>query len=382
MNKQTSFNFIDLFCGAGGLSCGLQMAGHHCVLGIDSNKVAMETFKINHPQAAAYTGSITEITKESIDEITNCTPIHLVVGGPPCQGFSTVGKGDPKDERNSLMKHFVRIVSEINPYFFIMENVTGLLAKKNEKLLHSILHAFYQIGYNVNVKVLESQHYGVPEKRKRTIFLGSRINETIPFPKPLFSYANVETVDKALKNLKNSNRGYYNHDLDQAQIKKPIDKLRIHHIPEGKGIRYQADEEKYLPKKLKLKIDWNTIKENRLRQTRYQRLDGKKPAPTILTSRHSYYHPQEDRFLTAREAAKLQSFPNDFIFKGNQINIWRQIGNAVPPLLAKALGEQLITLWQEYIKLNRSGKTNRVIKNSKHEIHKIRGRAFIYHIEL
>ncbi len=382
MNNRQAFNFIDLFCGAGGLSCGLEMSGHHCVLGVDTNVAAMKSFKANHAKAATFTGSITELNRTKIDEITGGKPIHLVVGGPPCQGFSTVGKGDPKDERNTLLKHFVRVVSEINPYFFIMENVTGLLAKKNDRLLQQILKEFYTIGYNVNVKVLESQAYGVPEKRKRTIFLGSRINEDVRFPPPLRTLKSVETVSRAFKNLKNSKQGYFNHDIQDAQIKKRIDLLRIKRIPEGKGIRYQEDEDRYLPKSLKLKIDWQTIKENRLRQTRYQRLDGAKPAPTILTSRHSYYHPTEDRFLTAREAAKLQSFPNDFKFEGTLQNIWRQIGNAVPPLMAKALGDQLTVLWQEHLALVKSGKRNRVVKNSRANIHKIREKAFIYHTEL
>jgi DNA (cytosine-5)-methyltransferase 1 len=131
----------------------------------------------------------------------------------------------------------------------------------------------------------------------------------------------------------------YNHDLELAEIKNVEDRNRLRHIPPGKGIRYEEDEKSYLPKKLRYGINWKTLRENRFRQTRLQRLPLTGPSPTILTSRTSYYHPFEPRYLTPREAAACQSFPNGFVFHGSQTAIFRQIGNAVPPLLAEAIGE-------------------------------------------
>jgi DNA (cytosine-5)-methyltransferase 1 len=151
----------------------------------------------------------------------------------------------------------------------------------------------------------------------------------------------VRTVAEAFESLKAKDGCVYNHDIKLAEIKKNEDRQRLKFIPAGKGIRYEEDEVTYLPKKLHFGVDWKKLRENRFRQTRLQRLPLNEPSPTILTARTSYYHPVENRYLTPREAAACQSFPNDFIFHGSQTAIFRQIGNAVPPLLAQALGQAI-----------------------------------------
>ncbi len=368
-NKST-LNFIDLFSGAGGLSNGLEQAGLKCLLGIDLDKFAIETFKANHRHANTYCGSITDLTEKKLLELTNGQTIHAVVGGPPCQGFSTVGIGDPKDQRNLLFREFIRVVKILTPQFIIIENVTGLLAKKNEKTIQAIFKLFSDLGYNLDVKVMSAEDYGVPERRRRTIFIGSKINNTIIFPTP-FASAPV-TVGQALKNLKAKSGKIFNHDIDKATVKSELDNKRIAHIPEGKGIRYETDEHNYLPKKLFLGINWKTIPENRLRQTKYQRLDRKKPSPTIMTHRHNYFHPTENRYLTQREAAALQSFPNDFVFQGTLSAQWRQIGNAVPPLLGKALGVALLSMFKN------QDKKSRVVVKKVNKAQVVRKSAFTY----
>ena len=336
---KNSMNFIDLFSGAGGLSCGLELAGHKCLLGVDMDKYAIETFKANHHSAEAFCGSIKELSKEKIKQLTNHQKIDAVVGGPPCQGFSTVGLGDPKDQRNFLFKEFIRVVKITNPTYVVIENVTGLVAKKNEVTLKAIFKIFHQMGYTLDVKVLSAEEFGVPEKRRRTIIIGSNAHNDIYFPE---KSQKILTVGDALKKLSSADGKIFNHDEKQAQIKSELDLERIKHIPEGKGIRYEIDEKNYFKlKKLKLGVDWKNIRENRFRQTKYQRVDRKKPSPTIMTHRSNYYHPVKHRYLTQREAAAIQSFPNDFIFKGTLSAQWKQIGNAVPPMLGKAIGEAL-----------------------------------------
>jgi DNA (cytosine-5)-methyltransferase 1 len=380
MSKKQTLNFIDLFSGAGGLSCGLEMAGMKCILGIDQDKNAIETFKANHKFANGFCGSVTDITEKKLKELTNNQTIHAVVGGPPCQGFSTVGLGDPNDTRNFLFKEFIRIVKIANPYYVVIENVTGLLAKKNEKTIKAIFKIFSKMGYALDVQVMSAENYGVPERRRRTIIIGSRINSNITFPKSITNTVvgktmiPAVTVGDALLKLKASDGKFYNHDIEAAQIKSKIDFERIKCIPEGCGIRYEHDEKSYFPKKLKLGINWSELLENRFRQTKYQRLDRKKPSPTIMTHRHNYFHPVEPRYLTQREAAALQSFPNDFEFIGPLSAQWRQIGNAVPPLLGKAIGRAVVGMYAEKTK----SKTTLKTKSSEDLVGLVRKKAFVY----
>lgn len=342
MNTQTkSFTFIDLFSGCGGLSSGLEMAGHRCLLGVDANKEAIQSFAANHEEAAVYLGDIKKLSEKKLKELLRGQKVDMVVGGPPCQGFSTVGKGVVEDQRNLLFKEFIRIVKATNPKVILFENVTGLVAKKNQPVLNKIFQYFERLGYNMDARVLSAEEFGVPEKRRRTIIMGVKGGECL-FPVATHGTRaknKVKTVAEAFKNLKAADGRIYNHDVKLAQIKKLEDRERLKFIPAGRGIRYEADEKEFLPKKLRFDVNWETLRENRFRQTRLQRLPLTEPSPTILTARTSYYHPKEARYLTPREAAACQSFPNDFIFHGSQTAIFRQIGNAVPPLLAEALGQ-------------------------------------------
>lgn len=349
---------------------------------MDFNKDAMETFKLNHPRSAAFCGDISELSNLKLKKLLNGKQVDIVVGGPPCQGFSTVGPGNPDDDRNKLFLQFVRIVKATKPLYVVLENVTGLLAKKNESTLQEIFRKFSRLGYHMDARVLHSEDYGVAEKRRRTIIIGSLINHEIEYPKPKFgvrvgrSFVPVQTVGDVITRLSDNKKTIHNHDIELAKPKSRIDLKRIQRIPEGKGIRYPEDEKKYLTKSLYLDIDWQKIREGRLRQTKYYRLDRHKPSPTIMTHRHTYFHPTENRYLTQREAAAIQSFPNNFIFSGSVSSQWRQIGNAVPPLMAKHIGLSLKSMFKRALKHEQARKTRRLKQDD--VITTIRSRAFNY----
>ena len=374
-------HFIDIFCGAGGLSCGLEQAGLRCLLGIDHDTHAISTFEKNHLHAKSFSGKIEDLTSKQLNSLINNKNIDLVVGGPPCQGFSTVGKGDPNDNRNKLFMEFLRIVKLTNPSYVVIENVTGLLAKKNEKTLKKIFKYFQDLGYTLEVQVMSAHNYGVAEKRRRTIIIGSKVNTTVVFPKLSHDitigkkFVASLTVNQVLKDLQAPDKIIYNHDIESAQLKHKIDIKRIKKIPQGCGIRYEKDENNYFTPSLKLGINWQEIPEQRLRQTKYFRLHGDTPSPTIMTHRHSYYHPKEDRYLTQREAAAIQSFPNNFIFSGSISAQWRQIGNAVPPLLGKAIGKAILSMHKK--SLNNPKKESSKKKTIK-TIQNVRSNAFKY----
>lgn len=344
--------FIDLFSGAGGLSCGLEMAGFKCLLGIDRDKAAIDTFKLNHKHAQAIAGDLREISTKQIKEILENQKIDLICGGPPCQGFSTIGQNNQEDERNFLFWEFARLVEDLQPDYLLMENVTGLLARKNEKTLNTIIKCFTDLGYTLDVKVLSAHHYGVPEKRRRTILLGNKFSVINIYPQQLFKDSEKEcsnlplprSVGWAFTNLCKVNGEAFNHNLDSAQIPNELEKKRLSYIPEGKSVRYEKDQLTYLPKELWFNIDWKNLHEERFREAKLNRLDRNSCSGTINTNRTSYYHPTENRYLTAREAAAIQSFPPNYIFCGTLTQQWRQIGNAVPPLLAKAIGESILKL--------------------------------------
>jgi len=373
--------FIDLFSGCGGFSTGLELAGHECLLGVDFNAAAIQSFSFNHPNAKTFCGPIQELSKDALislmgKKIVGNTHlgVDLIVGGPPCQGFSTVGAGKVDDNRNKLFLEFVRIVKLLNPNMIILENVTGLLALKNEPILNEILKSFSKLGYQLAARILSAQNFGAASFRRRTFLVGVKSGDpNLFFPQPthgLNCKNDILTVDESwAKLMKLSNGEMFNHEEEFSKI-QGIDLERLHYIPEGEGIRYQRDEEKWLPKKLHYKINWNKLPENRFRQKKLQRLHGHLPSPTIMTSNRTYIHPRKNRYLTVREVAALQSFPASFQFMGSKTEQYRQIGNAVPPAIAYAFGKRI----------------RKMIKNESHaklktdvvSIEQLRSSAFLY----
>ncbi len=373
-------NFIDLFCGAGGLSYGLQKSGMNCLAGIDFLPSAIETFNRNHKEGVGICCDIRNIKTSEINRIIKRRRVHLICGGPPCQGFSTIGTNDARDSRNHLFMQYIKFVETFKPNYIVLENVTGLLSKKNTNTLASIFKEFEDRGYHMDAAVLSAHHYGVPQHRRRVVLIGNNLEIENQFPRKQFNnydenikgYKKVKTVGWAFEKKLSYRNKSYNHDIDIAEIKKDIEKERIKHIPPGRSVRYERDEE-LLPKELRFDVDWNNIREKRFREAKLFRLDPNRPSPTIVTDGRRYYHPSEDRYLTVREAASLQSFPPNFKFAGAQTKMWVQIGNAVPPRLAESIGESIISMHKN--------KKKKVVHNKNRDIEILRSIAFKYDLD-
>ncbi|TYB72513.1 DNA cytosine methyltransferase [Bizionia gelidisalsuginis] len=314
--KATQLTSADLFSGTGGMALGFQLAGFTPLCGLDWFKEAGESYRKNlkHPHIE---GDITSnaIKKEfiyTVKQQLNGKPLTVLSGGFPCQGFSMSGSRIVEDERNSLYKDMLDIISELNPEYIVAENVKGLRSMLKGKVENKIIKDIEALGYNVNVTVLNAADYYVPQKRERIIFIANKINKTNYHPAPLLEPATYITTKEAIKDLIKVKD---NPSINHVRTKHREDmKTRLAAVPEGKSL-YDNYSDSWK------KCSWNeascTIKEN-----------------------HGgvNIHPIEPRVITVREMARLQSFPDWFIFEGSKSKQMVQIGNAVPPLLAKAIG--------------------------------------------
>jgi DNA (cytosine-5)-methyltransferase 1 len=363
---------IDLFCGAGGLSEGLRQAGFHPVVGVDFDRHAAESYRLNHPGVPVVEGDIAEVTGEQLMALAGRRDIDLIAGGPSCQGFSTHGKRLEDDPRNFLFKHFVRLVDEVRPKMLLMENVKGMLTYGKGAFRKQIEAAFEAIGYRTEFAPVVAADYGVPQLRNRVLFIGTRIDGIqLSFPARTHGKGGLPhvTVGEALGDLPPIGLDYLNQARSYASAPTNAyqaycrdgapNVLSLHvgrplspqasalaaHIGPGEGLRAAPVEA--LPDRFKL---MRTISNGQLRRdctTLYHRLSPSRPAYTITCNYKNvasgpFLHPVEDRSLSHREAARLMSFPDSYRFSGSAIP--RQIGNAVPPLMARAIGAHLIGL--------------------------------------
>jgi len=345
-------NVIDLFCGAGGLSEGFEDAGFKIVAGNDVDKNMIASFKLNHPEAKAISGDISKINVEDLlKEIKkDKEEISLIIGGPPCQGFSTVGNRNEDDQRNKLFYEFVRFVREIKPKMFVMENVTGILTMKKGEVKKIVKKEFEDLGYKVKIQILRGEDFGVPQKRRRVFFVGNKFEKEFEFPKPDFDGINKKfrTVWDAIGDLPELevNQEIKEYDKEpktefQKFLKNGQEKLEEHKSPNHSEIMIermknikQGQNHSNLPEHLKLGSGYPNI---------YGRLIANEPSDTItgncgcVSAPGRFIHPFKNRAITVREGARLQSFRDSKKFIGSQNSKYKQVGNSVPPLLAKAL---------------------------------------------
>ncbi len=309
-------NFIDLFSGAGGITQGLSQAGFNPVASVEINPIASATHKRNFPNCHHFCGDIQDFKSEDLLQQTNCDQIHIVSGGPPCQGFSVAGKRDPKDPRNRLFYEFIRVVSEIKPWYVVMENVPGILTMKKGEVKQAIFDAFNSIGYSVSVAILESAAYKVPQIRPRAIFIANRFDFKNPYPQAQLLPEKYLSIESAISDLPDYSRiPEINHEWTRHS-KEYME--RIAKVPPG-GSLYKTYADAF------------------------KRQYPGKPSMTVKENHGgTHIHPYLNRVISAREMARLQTFPDSFIFEGSMKKAMWQIGNAVPPLLAKNIGFALI----------------------------------------
>lgn len=336
------YTFIDLFSGCGGLSLGFEMAGYKSLLAIDNWQDALDTYRHNNPDARTLCGDLSQINPEDIKREYNIDRVSVIIGGPPCQGFSIAGKRIIDDERNKLYKSFVGFVKSFMPDAFVMENVPNILSIGDGVVKESIIKDFSDLGYNVTYKVLLASDYGVPQNRRRAIFVGLK-KGCFSFPTPTIT-API-TTEEALSDLPDNSvadgeayplsaqstyqqmmrkgvEALYNH---QATIHTEQTVRIIAMVPDGGNYK---DLPKELQQTRKVNIAWT-------------RLNSKKPSITIDTGHNHHFHYLYNRVPTARESARLQSFPDSFVFTHGKTSQLKQIGNAVPPLMAMEIAKQL-----------------------------------------
>lgn len=322
-------NFISLFTGAGGLDIGFKEAGYNCILASDIMPQAKETFNENYPDIPFILNDIRLISIDEIKSKIGDKSIDVIIGGPPCQGFSNMGNKNSADPRNFLFENYVKIVDEIQPKCFLFENVKGLCTMFEGRFFDKVVNSFLKIGYNIFYSLIDSSNYGVPQKRERIIIFGTKINR--PFYFPLHnsnSFGNIKSfknVGEAINDLVEKDTSFPNHiPLNHNEIVV----RRYELIPEGGKL----PKPELLPEEIRRKNFGNT----------YTRLHRNEISSTIVPGNNALpVHPNLNRSLTPREAARIQTFPDSFIFKGDRRSQCILVGNAVPPLLAAKLAESV-----------------------------------------
>lgn len=353
---------IDVFCGAGGLSYGFQQEGYKVIAGVDNNKYAQITYISNFPEAKFYSEDIRNINPKTVMSALELKPGELdcLIGGPPCQGFSVKGTRGLDDPRNLLFENFMNFVYILKPRVVLIENVPPILTLGDELFQDRIFYRFRRYGYKMNCGTLMAADYGVPQRRKRAFFIASFNHKEPTFPSPTHTMKHegknnmllqeVKVIEAIgdLPSLKMGQRieqytkepfadyqklmrkdqtRLYNHE---SKIENEINVRRMRSLKQGQSM-------KNLLPHLQAKSGFSQA---------YGRLSNNRLACTITANMHNlgsgrYIHPTQNRAITVREAARLQSFDDKFIFYGSMYSQCRQVGNAVPPLLAKAIAQDI-----------------------------------------
>ncbi|MBZ1513123.1 DNA cytosine methyltransferase [Leuconostoc mesenteroides] len=364
---------LDLFAGAGGFSYGMERAGIDVVAAVEIDSKIAATYEENHPQTFMINSDVRKIAANHSDsgfentivisDLFAGNSVDIIFGGPPCQGFSMAGRRIRKDkpffedERNRLFLEFHRMVKNLNPKVFIIENVPGILNYDNGRVKQEIYEKFKSIGYDVSSRILSADRFGVPQKRKRAIFIGNRvgISSSELFPKETYDKQNAVTVWDAIGDLPSLNSGEgteitkYNQSAKtqyQRQMRNTVNDYFFNHVSSThseKTLKIMSlikpgQTLKDLPKQFQTKS---------VHSGAYGRMKKYEPSYTLTTRINTpsvgrITHPIDNRTITPREAARIQSFPDSYHFLGDITTVGMQIGNSVPPLLAQAIGKSIV----------------------------------------
>lgn len=352
---------IDIFSGAGGLSLGAEMAGIYIAYAVEKDKSAAETYRFNHNHTPVLCTDIHEINPlEHLPEL-NPDDQLIVFGGPPCQGFSTSNTvtRNMQNPNNSLFEEFVRFVAVLQPDWFLFENVEGFMRFEKGKIREKVRKCFEELGYTINDALLTASDYGVPQHRNRYIMVGNRHDIEFAFPE---KQSKVYTVADAISDLPTLVNGQIEETLPYAcpaseaseyarQMRKGSRKSRQNYV--SCNADYVIERYKYIDqgknwKAIPIELMQNYKDRKNCHSGIYKRLLANKPSVVISNYRKNMLiHPWQDRGLSVREAARLQSFPDSFIFKGTLMDVQQQIGNAVPPLLAKSVFKSIVIIYNK-----------------------------------
>lgn len=348
--KKPKLNVLDLFCGCGGLSKGFEMAGYNVVLGVDFNKAALETYALNHKGSKTLMGDLSAPeTFDIIEDLTEGKSIDVIIGGPPCQGFSLTGSRNFDDERNKLYLAMIETVRRFKPRAFMIENVPGMATLYKGEVKDEIMKRFTEMGYKMNNQILCSADYGVPQIRKRLVFVGLRDGEErFEFPEPTHTPDNYVTCQDAISDLP-SLEDTIGEDISSYESEPTTDYQRMMRGNCSVLHNHKAiDHKQFVKDTIALVPDggnWKDLPsgvgESRKFHMAWTRYRSDKPSRTIDTGHRNNFHYKYNRCPTVRESARLQSFPDDFVFLGTKGQQDKQVGNAVPCLMSKAIGLQL-----------------------------------------
>ena len=389
-----AYQFIDLFCGAGGFSKGLEMAGFECIGGIELKEVISKTHQLNHKKSKTIFGDIREVPPEKFAEIIGKNHVDVIIGGPPCPTFSTIGdakirsvtgKPTSEDPRNQLFLEYLKYVDYFRPEIFVIENVPNFITKYDGKIFSTAVDIIESIGKDESidgeglyvvekpVQVVNAVYYGVPQTRKRMMLVAhKKTGKKFLYPEHTHYYDQDEdkrsellpctTVEDAIGDLPKITDNWRISEMPYSSKRKltPYQQL-MRSYGNGKTIknnicRMSNDRAKRVfshmkqgSKYMDLSPEIRQILPFRedIFQDRLKRLVMKAPSWTVIAhigmDGYMYIHPTENRTLSVREAARIQSFPDDFEFIGNQQETYVPVGNAVPPLLGQAIGRSLMT---------------------------------------
>ena len=353
------YNVMDLFAGVGGLSYGFSKLPEFSIIAANEIEKDIATaYSLNHPGVTMINCDINDLTEERINEVLNGKTVDIIVGGPPCQSYSTVGKRQ-MDDRANLFLQYKRILQIVQPRAFVFENVVGILSMDKGRLFQRVQEEFNGIGYNLKYKVLNAVDYGVPQQRERVILVGFKGENPFEFPEPTHGVGKKPfvTLKDAFGDLPSIKSGEesteYTKDADNeflAFVRNSGDKLLEHKAPKNGAHLVKIMEtlkdgqsKDDLPEEIRPKSGYGNT---------YAKLWWEKPSTTITRnfacpSSSRCIHPRDSRAMTIREGARLQSFPDDYVFFGSDGMKRLEIGNAVPPLLSSVIAKQVLKSLKE-----------------------------------